>query len=88
MTRIKKAILVLVSIGLLAVIGYLVYDNFIANPKIISTNISGKRIQVINITTIQPNFSDDFLLKSPYTNLQSHSQPIMIDNLGRANPFQ
>jgi len=87
MSKSKKLALGLVSLLLLAVIGYLVYTNFLTTTQV-STNLSDKKIQAISITKIEPNFADDFLQKSPYIDLKTHLLgPVNVDNLGKQNPF-
>ncbi len=88
----KKAILIIVVILVIGIIAYLIYTNFISSQDVSNQPVKNK----INISQLpatpplNPDFSDDFLTKSPYINLKLPRQgllPVVPNKVGKGNPF-
>ena len=85
----RTGILSLVAVTLVSLIGYLLYDNFIASTP----NKTGLDQQVaadlsIELPQVKIEFITDFLGIPPYTELQRHGNyPVEVGVVGKANPF-
>jgi len=87
----KKNILIAVLVLCLLVIGYLIYDSFLAEmilPQSAESDSDLTEVTPLGTQNFEANFVVDFLTKAPFTNLVSAGNfSIDINQAGRANPF-
>jgi hypothetical protein len=84
----RKTILLLASLVVFGIAGYLGYQTFFAPETSIQT-YEGSYDDLNKALQVQPTIKMDFLRKTPYTVLQpSANLPVTVSGAGRVNPFR
>jgi len=84
----KKTILIIVSLLIIGVIAYLIYDNFLSYQIGAQNQSWPTKIKPLTLPKIEPLLDTDFFHLNPYLNLQQKTAlPLRVENLGRPDPF-
>jgi hypothetical protein len=86
--KLIKIIISLVIVGLFIFIGYFAYGQYSAVNSVTS-QIGNNIIDRPVLPRLNVKFNTDFLNKAPYALLRSaQSEPLIVGQKGKANPFQ
>lgn len=72
-----------------AVIGYLIYDNFLSTEVEIGGSLITDTPGVKVTPGLKTEIDASFLNSAPYVDLKQHGKlPVKVDRMGRSNPFR
>lgn len=90
-SKIKKMSLIAAVMSIVAFMGYLIFTNFVIEEDGLIERGKLKVVEIATPQVLNSKFSDDFVDRSPFTDLILPSRaklPVTVDEMGRTNPFQ